>query len=210
MDALAGYSSSADAGSDDGERARKQGTLLAEPFPPLVRLPTPSEALAGRADPSLVDRVAPARATARAGAPPAPDYAALSSQVAAVTAAKRKDAEDRAQEAAVAAQLEERAAAKRAREERAAAAAAATAGGGAGGGAAAALVLPPTAAERAAVTARNKKRRDDAAAAAAGGSARPTGKDRVKAQRLAGQSGIGEDFKVWRSEEEMKERQGYD
>ncbi|KAJ8599680.1 hypothetical protein CTAYLR_004730 [Chrysophaeum taylorii] len=32
-------------------------------------------------------------------------------------------------------------------------------------------------------------------------------KDRVKQQRLAGQSGIGEDFRVWRSEEEMRLRQ---
>ncbi|KAJ1454557.1 hypothetical protein M885DRAFT_521843 [Pelagophyceae sp. CCMP2097] len=35
-------------------------------------------------------------------------------------------------------------------------------------------------------------------------------KDRTKAQRLNGQSGIGENFKVWRSEEEMRQRQQYD
>lgn len=37
-----------------------------------------------------------------------------------------------------------------------------------------------------------------------------TAKDRVKKQRLAGQSGIGSDFKEWRSEEEMRQRQMYD
>eukprot|EP01034_Spumella_vulgaris_P023678 gene23678-29923_t len=37
-----------------------------------------------------------------------------------------------------------------------------------------------------------------------------TAKDRVKRQRLAGQSGIGEDFKSWKSEEEMRQRQHYD
>ena len=36
------------------------------------------------------------------------------------------------------------------------------------------------------------------------------GKERVKRQRLAGQSGIGSDFKSWKSEEEMKQRQMYD
>jgi len=35
-------------------------------------------------------------------------------------------------------------------------------------------------------------------------------KDRVKQQRLAGQSGIGADFRVWRSEEEMRMRQQFD
>jgi len=34
--------------------------------------------------------------------------------------------------------------------------------------------------------------------------------DRVKRQRLSGQSGIGSDFKEWRSEEEMRQRQMYD
>lgn len=37
-----------------------------------------------------------------------------------------------------------------------------------------------------------------------------TAKDRVKRQRLSGQSGIGSDFKEWRSEEFMKQRQQYD
>ena len=37
-----------------------------------------------------------------------------------------------------------------------------------------------------------------------------TGKDRVKKQRLAGQSGIGDDFKEWKSEEAMRQRQQYD
>ncbi|ETW05937.1 hypothetical protein H310_03571 [Aphanomyces invadans] len=37
-----------------------------------------------------------------------------------------------------------------------------------------------------------------------------SGKDRVKQQRLKGQSGIGSDFKTWKSETEMKMRQGYD
>lgn len=37
-----------------------------------------------------------------------------------------------------------------------------------------------------------------------------TAKDRVKRQRLSGQSGIGEDFKVWKSDEEMRQRQQYD
>lgn len=32
----------------------------------------------------------------------------------------------------------------------------------------------------------------------------------VKNQRLKGQSGIGEDFKTWKSEEEMRLRQQYD
>ena len=35
-------------------------------------------------------------------------------------------------------------------------------------------------------------------------------KDRVKRQRMAGQSGIGSDFKTWKSEEEMRQRQQYD
>ena len=33
---------------------------------------------------------------------------------------------------------------------------------------------------------------------------------RVKRQRMAGQSGIGEDFKTWKSEAEMVLRQQYD
>lgn len=37
-----------------------------------------------------------------------------------------------------------------------------------------------------------------------------TAKDRVKRQRISGQSGIGADFKTWKSEEEMKQRQQYD
>mmetsp|Transcript_29126 Transcript_29126/g.27915 ORF Transcript_29126/g.27915 Transcript_29126/m.27915 type:complete len:197 (-) Transcript_29126:36-626(-) len=37
-----------------------------------------------------------------------------------------------------------------------------------------------------------------------------TAKDRVKRQRLSGQSGIGSDFKTWKSDEEMKQRQQYD
>ena len=37
-----------------------------------------------------------------------------------------------------------------------------------------------------------------------------TAKDRVKRQRMAGQSGIGSDFKTWKSEEEMRQRQQYD
>ena len=36
------------------------------------------------------------------------------------------------------------------------------------------------------------------------------GKDKVKQQRLAGQSGIGSDFKEWKSEEEMRMRQQFD
>lgn len=39
---------------------------------------------------------------------------------------------------------------------------------------------------------------------------RVNAKERVKQQRLNGQSGIGENFKVWRSEEEMRLRQTYD
>eukprot|EP00614_Pseudopedinella_elastica_P034570 CAMPEP_0172621118 /NCGR_PEP_ID=MMETSP1068-20121228/109157_1 /TAXON_ID=35684 /ORGANISM="Pseudopedinella elastica, Strain CCMP716" /LENGTH=183 /DNA_ID=CAMNT_0013428711 /DNA_START=56 /DNA_END=607 /DNA_ORIENTATION=- len=35
-------------------------------------------------------------------------------------------------------------------------------------------------------------------------------KERVKEQRLKGQSGIGEDFKTWRTEDEMRMRQHYD
>jgi hypothetical protein len=34
--------------------------------------------------------------------------------------------------------------------------------------------------------------------------------DRVKRQRTSGQSGIGADFREWRSEEEMRQRQMYD
>ncbi|OQR84326.1 hypothetical protein THRCLA_23087 [Thraustotheca clavata] len=37
-----------------------------------------------------------------------------------------------------------------------------------------------------------------------------TGKERVKAQRLKGQSGIGNDFRTWKSETEMQLRQQYD
>jgi len=37
-----------------------------------------------------------------------------------------------------------------------------------------------------------------------------TAKDRVKRQRLRGQSGIGSDFKVWRTDEEMVLRQQFD
>ena len=37
-----------------------------------------------------------------------------------------------------------------------------------------------------------------------------TVKDKVKRQRLAGQSGIGSDFKVWKSDEEMRIRQQFD
>lgn len=39
---------------------------------------------------------------------------------------------------------------------------------------------------------------------------RLSSQDRVKRQRLSGQSGIGEDFKVWKSEEEMRQRQHFD
>ncbi|KNC77070.1 hypothetical protein SARC_10463 [Sphaeroforma arctica JP610] len=39
---------------------------------------------------------------------------------------------------------------------------------------------------------------------------RLSGKERVKRQRLAGQSGIGEDFKGWKSEGEMLLRQQFD
>ncbi|EQC34574.1 hypothetical protein SDRG_07899 [Saprolegnia diclina VS20] len=39
---------------------------------------------------------------------------------------------------------------------------------------------------------------------------KPSGKDRVKAQRLKGQSGIGSDFRGWKSETEMQLRQQYD
>lgn len=35
-------------------------------------------------------------------------------------------------------------------------------------------------------------------------------KDRVKRQRVSGQSGIGADFRTWKSEEEMRQRQLYD
>jgi len=37
-----------------------------------------------------------------------------------------------------------------------------------------------------------------------------TGKEKVKQQRLNGQSGIGDHFRVWRSEEEMRMRQQFD
>jgi hypothetical protein len=37
-----------------------------------------------------------------------------------------------------------------------------------------------------------------------------TAKERVKKQRLTGQSGIGDDFRSWRSEEEMRNRQQFD
>jgi hypothetical protein len=36
-----------------------------------------------------------------------------------------------------------------------------------------------------------------------------TAKERVKKQRLTGQSGIGDDFRSWRSEEEMRNRQQF-
>lgn len=54
-----------------------------------------------------------------------------------------------------------------------------------------------------------------AAAAAAVSKSAPkkdkvSAKDRVKHQRMNGQSGVGEDFRVWRSEEEMVLRQQYD
>lgn len=42
------------------------------------------------------------------------------------------------------------------------------------------------------------------------GSKSSLAKERVKGQRLKGQSGIGEDFKTWRSEEEMRLRQTFD
>jgi hypothetical protein len=35
-------------------------------------------------------------------------------------------------------------------------------------------------------------------------------KDKVKRQRLSGQSGIGEDFRTWRTDEEMALRQQFD
>jgi len=38
----------------------------------------------------------------------------------------------------------------------------------------------------------------------------PDAKERAKHQRLTGQSGIGEDFKTWRTEQEMQLRQHYD
>jgi hypothetical protein len=37
-----------------------------------------------------------------------------------------------------------------------------------------------------------------------------TVKERIKNQRLSGQSGIGSDFREWRSEDEMRMRQHYD
>lgn len=39
---------------------------------------------------------------------------------------------------------------------------------------------------------------------------RVSAKERVKQQRLAGQSGIGSDFRVWRSDDEMAQRQQFD
>lgn len=33
---------------------------------------------------------------------------------------------------------------------------------------------------------------------------------RVKDQRMKGQSGIGDDFRVWRTDDEMRMRQAYD
>jgi hypothetical protein len=39
---------------------------------------------------------------------------------------------------------------------------------------------------------------------------RDTAKDKVKRQRLGGQSGIGSDFKTWKTDEEMRQRQQYD
>ena len=44
----------------------------------------------------------------------------------------------------------------------------------------------------------------------AGAGERVNAKDRVKHQRLNGQAGVGEDFRVWRSEEEMRQRQQFD
>jgi hypothetical protein len=41
-------------------------------------------------------------------------------------------------------------------------------------------------------------------------SSKESAKDRVKRQRLAGQSGIGSDFKTWRTDEEMTLRQQFD
>jgi len=38
----------------------------------------------------------------------------------------------------------------------------------------------------------------------------PNSNTRVKNQRMRGQSGIGEDFKSWKTEEEMRMRQHYD
>lgn len=34
--------------------------------------------------------------------------------------------------------------------------------------------------------------------------------DRVKKQRSSGQSGLGSDFRTWRSEDEMRQRQQFD
>ena len=42
------------------------------------------------------------------------------------------------------------------------------------------------------------------------GKERVNAKERVKGQRLKGQAGIGDDFKVWKTDEEMVMRQGYD
>lgn len=42
------------------------------------------------------------------------------------------------------------------------------------------------------------------------GKERANAKERVKGQRLKGQAGIGDDFKVWKTDEEMVMRQGYD
>lgn len=60
---------------------------------------------------------------------------------------------------------------------------------------------PPAAVEKRNSTAMTGKDRDKD---------KETAKDRVKRQRLAGQSGIGSDFKTWKSEEEMRQRQQYD
>ena len=60
--------------------------------------------------------------------------------------------------------------------------------------AAAAPVANPT---RAAQAKKNEKPRINA-------------KEKVKNQRLCGQSGIGDDFKVWKSDEEMRMRQQFD
>ncbi|CAN0260651.1 unnamed protein product, partial [Ectocarpus sp. 12 AP-2014] len=45
---------------------------------------------------------------------------------------------------------------------------------------------------------------------AAGGKEKTSAKDKVKGQRLKGQSGIGSDFRTWKSDLEMTMRQQYD
>ncbi|CAM9449003.1 unnamed protein product, partial [Ectocarpus fasciculatus] len=45
---------------------------------------------------------------------------------------------------------------------------------------------------------------------AAGGKEKISAKDKVKGQRLKGQSGIGSDFRTWKSDLEMTMRQQYD